>query len=76
MPRVGILALIQESNTFLSRKTTFQDFQNDLLAFGDDIRSRFENAPHEIGGFFERLKQSDVEVVPIFAARRIPSARS
>ena len=38
MPRVGILALLQESNTFLSRQTTFDDFQEEVLAFGDDVR--------------------------------------
>jgi microcystin degradation protein MlrC len=72
MPRVGILALIQESNTFLSRKTTFEDFQNDVLIHGEEIRKRFEGAPHELGGFFEGLQGKDVEVVPIFAARAYP----
>ena len=68
MPRIGILALIQESNTFLSRKTTFEDFQNDVLIHGEEIRKRFEGAPHELGGFLEGLKGKDVEVVPIFAS--------
>jgi microcystin degradation protein MlrC len=72
MPRIGILALIQESNTFLSRKTTFEDFQNDLLISGDEIRARFENAPHEVGGFLEGLKAAGAEIVPIFAARAHP----
>lgn len=72
MPRIGIVALIQESNTFLSRKTTFADFENDVLAYGDEIRAKFEGAPHEIGGYFEGLKGKDVEIVPIFAARAYP----
>ncbi len=72
MKRVGIIALIQESNTFLSRKTTFEDFENDVLVYGEEIRSRFEGAPHEIGGFFEGLKGQPVDIVPIFAARAYP----
>lgn len=72
MPRIGIVALIQESNTFLSRKTTFADFENDVLVHGEDVRAKFEGAPHEIGGYFEGLKGKDVEVVPIFAARAYP----
>lgn len=72
MPRVGIVALIQESNTFLSRKTTFADFENDVLVYGEEVRARFGNAPHEIGGFLEGLAGQSVEVVPIFAARAYP----
>ncbi len=72
MPRIGIIALIQESNTFLSRKTTLADFQNDVLVYGEEVRARFQGAPHEIGGFFEGLQGQPVEVVPIFAARAYP----
>lgn len=72
MPRVGILALIQESNTFLSRKTTIDDFHSDVLLYGEDIRAKFVGAPHELGGYFEGLKGPSVEVVPIFAARAYP----
>jgi len=72
MPRVGILALIQESNTFLSRKTTFADFESDILVYGEEVRARFEGAPHEIGGYFEGLKDQAIDVVPIFAARAYP----
>lgn len=72
MPRVGIIALIQESNTFLSRQTTIQDFRNDVLLEGDAIRNKFDGAPHEIGGFLEGLKGQGVETVPIFAARAYP----
>ncbi len=76
MPRVGIVALIQESNTFLARKTMFSDFEADVLCYGEEIRTRFGQAPHEIGGFFEGLKAApEIEVVPIFAARAYPYGR-
>ena len=31
--RVGIISILQESNTFIQGKTTLQDFQNDILYY-------------------------------------------
>lgn len=71
--RIGIVALLHESNTFISQNTTLAHFQQDTLLSGDAIRERFAEAPHEVGGFFAGLDAADdVEVVPIFAARAIP----
>ena len=71
--RVGILALLQESNTFISGKTTLDLFQEDVLLSGEDIRQYFQDAHHEIGGFFQGLKKAGIEAVPIFAARAYPN---
>jgi len=71
--RVGIIALLQESNTFISGKTTLEHFQQDVLLTGEDIRRYFQDAPHEIGGFFQGLKNAGIEAVPIFAARAYPN---
>jgi microcystin degradation protein MlrC len=71
--RVGILALLQESNTFISGKTTLEHFQQDVLLSGEAIRRQFQDAPHEIGGFFQGLKKAGIEAVPIFAARAYPN---
>jgi microcystin degradation protein MlrC len=70
--RVGIIGLLHESNTFIRSQTTLQHFQQDTLAIGTDVRTRFFDAPHEIGGFFHGLAAADIEAVPIFAARAIP----
>lgn len=71
--RVGIIALLQESNTFLAQATTFEKFEQDLLAEGEALRARLADAHHEVGGFFAELDAArDVEVVPIFAARALP----
>ena len=72
MPRVGILALIQESNTFLPGATTLGHFQQDLLLVGEEIRTQFANAHHEIRGFFDGLAHAGIEAVPLFAARALP----
>lgn len=72
MPRVGILALIQESNTFLSGTTTFEHFRQDLLLTGEEVRRHFATAHHEVRGFFDGLARAGMEAVPIFAARALP----
>ncbi len=70
--RVGIVALLQESNTFIRQHTTFDDFQRDTLLAGEEMRRRFEATPHEVGGFFAGLEAAGLEAVPIFAARAMP----
>lgn len=70
--RVGIVGLLQESNTFIKDKTTIEHFKEDLYLVGEEIRERMANAPHEVGGFFEGLADSAIESVPIFLARAIP----
>lgn len=72
MPRVGILALLQESNTFLSRSTTLEDFRTELLLQGEEVRKQFETAHHEVRGFFDGLAAAKIEAVPLFAARALP----
>ena len=69
--RVGIIALLQESNTFLDADTGIEQFRQDLLLTGDAIRE-LEPAHHEIGGFLEGLKREQIDPVPLFAARATP----
>ncbi|MDF1740944.1 MAG: M81 family metallopeptidase [Verrucomicrobiales bacterium] len=71
--RIGIVALLQESNTFVSGKTRLEHFERELLLTGEAIRNAFVGAEHEVGGFFAALEgESDFEAVPIFAARALP----
>lgn len=70
--RVGILGLLQESNTFLREKTALSAFKADVFARGEAVRDRFRNAEHEIGGFFSGLEQEGIEPVPLFVARALP----
>jgi microcystin degradation protein MlrC len=70
--RVGIVALLQESNTFLAGKTTLDHFRADLLATGPAVRDALAGAHHEVGGFFSGLAAAEIEAVPIFAARALP----
>ncbi len=70
--RVGIVGLLQESNTFLAEPTTVDHFRQDLLLTGEAVRERMIDAHHEIGGFFAGLKEAEIEAVPIFLARALP----
>ena len=70
--RVGIIALMQESNTFITAPTTFAHFEQDLLLEGDAIRERFTGTHHEVGGFFAGLEVEGIAAMPIFAARALP----
>lgn len=70
--RVGVVALLQESNTFLPGRTTLAHFEESLLCEGEEVRRRMADAHHEIGGFFAGLDEEGVEAVPIFAARALP----
>lgn len=72
-PRIGIVALLHESNTFSSQPTTVNSFRRNLLLTGEAIRDAMQEAHHEVGGFFEGLDAAGAEAVPLFAARALPS---
>lgn len=71
-PRVGIVGILQESNTFISGRTTLDHFRADLFLTGDEIRERMIDAPHEVGGFFEGLAANGIDAVSVFLARALP----
>ena len=70
--RVGIVALLQESNTFLAERTTLEHFRTGVLATGQDVAEQFAGTHHEVAGFFASLAAAEIEAVPIFAARAVP----
>ena len=73
MYRIGIIALLHESNTFIQVPTTLEHFKSNLLSSGDGVLHSFRNANHEVGGFIEVLEQAaDAIPIGIFAARAMP----
>ena len=70
--RIGILALLQESNTFISERTNLRHFREELVVSGEGMRERFAGAHHEISGMLHALEELGAEAVPIFAARALP----
>ncbi|HLW65922.1 MAG TPA: M81 family metallopeptidase [Gemmataceae bacterium] len=69
--RVGIIAFLHESNTFIQQPTSFENFKQDLLLRGEEVR-QLESTHHEVGGFFAGLAEAGIEAVPLFAARSMP----
>ena len=70
--RVGIIAIQHESNTFLSKSTTIDDFRTDALLAGEEIRDAYANSRHEVGGFFHGLADANLTAVPILLALATP----
>ena len=71
--RIGIIALLHESNSFSSQPTTIESFRENLLLRGEPIRDALADTHHETGGFFEGLESESADAVPLFAARALPS---
>jgi microcystin degradation protein MlrC len=70
--RIGIIALLQESNTFIGQPTTLKHFEQELLVTGEEVRGRLAGTHHEVAGMFHALEEQGEEAVPIFAARALP----
>jgi microcystin degradation protein MlrC len=75
--RIGILALLHESNTFISQPTCWNSFCEDLLVEGQELVSRLQNSHHEVGGFLGFLQaeatRRPVTILPLLAARALPA---
>jgi len=73
MKRIGIIAIQHESNTFLPRSTTIDDFRADAFLKGEVIRDAYSDSRHEVGGFFHGLDEANLTAVPILLALATPS---
>lgn len=70
--RIGILALLQESNTFITEPTTLRHFADELLVEAEQVRERLAGSHHEVAGMFAALEEEGADAVPLFAARAMP----
>jgi len=71
--RIGLIAVLQENNTFHPNLTQLAHFQRDLLIEGPEVLKGFARSQHEMGGFIESLAEDPtVETVGVFAARAEP----
>ncbi len=77
--RIGILALLHESNTFIAQPTTVERFREDIFLEGEPILAKFSGAHHELGGFLFGLqvsspgRSSTITPVPLAVFRATPS---
>jgi microcystin degradation protein MlrC len=70
LPRIGLISVWQEVNTYSPRATRFEHFEQKELAVGDDIVARHRKARSGLGGF---LSEDALEHVPIFSAGAWPA---
>ena len=70
--RIGIISLIHESNTFISKPTTLEDFRRESLLTGPAIAERWGETAHELAGFMAGVQAAGGEPVPILAAWAMP----
>jgi microcystin degradation protein MlrC len=50
--KLAIGGIMHESNTFCATPTDRAAFEAGGLLFGDEIREKWADAHHEVGGFF------------------------
>ena len=70
--RVALFGIYHESNTFIDKPTTIEDFEKGHWVKGKEIFEEYRNAFHEIGGMIEELEQYDIEIVPVSFAEATP----
>jgi len=73
MKRVGILAFLHESNTFLNAPTRYEDFASTSLTRGAALVERWNGGHHEVSGFLTGLAESALTTVPLMATFAVPS---
>ncbi len=73
--RVGIIALLHESNTFISTPTTMGSFRQDGIFTGRAMYDHYSGRYHEVSGFLEGLESAGIDALPIFHAATTPSGR-
>jgi microcystin degradation protein MlrC len=72
-PRVAIGGILHESNTFSSTPTQYSDFERGTLTRGEAILGEWAESKHEVGGFIEGARHSDLEICPTLVAQATPS---
>ena len=70
--KVAVVGIYHESNTFLPKLTTLEDFENGHFLKGEAIIKEYEKAHHELGGIIEVLRANHVEIVPVLYAEATP----
>jgi microcystin degradation protein MlrC len=71
--RIAIASLMQESNTFSTVMTRYEDFNP---VFGPAVLERHRGKLTEIGGFIDALSRAKQEIVPLCAAWAITANRT
>ena len=71
--RIALLGIYHETNTFIERPTTLDDFRNGYWLEGQQIVSEYRGAHHEISGVIDAVAEAeDMELVPVLYVAATP----
>ncbi len=71
--RIGVAGFLHESNTFLPASTTYEAFACTSMTKGHEIRDRWLETSHELGGMLAALDtEEDCQAVPLYATFAVP----
>lgn len=73
MKRVAVAGFLHESNTFLSRPTTVEDFRSTSWTEGAAVVETWKGANHELGGIVDGCDAEGLALVPLLATFAVPS---
>ncbi len=73
-PRIGLVSIALEANTFNPKLTELDDFRAVHLYVGDEV-GRLRDSHHEVGGFLVELEEQGFQAVPLLAASAGPGGR-
>ena len=65
--RVAVAQIIQESNSFVPRGTTMENFQAQYLRKGAAVIDELGSARVEITGMMDVLREANCEIVPLLS---------
>jgi len=71
--RIALGGIMHESNSFSAQPTTLGCFRAASLIEGEEIRTVWGQAEHEVGGFFEGAEQLGLQTVPTLMGWATPS---
>ncbi len=71
-PRVGVASVVQETNTFSSRPTVWEDY---TVLLGENAAKALRRTNTEFAGAFSALRRMGAEPVPLLAAWSLPSGK-
>ena len=66
--RVGVVSIIQETNTFSANRTSVQDFEIQGIWLGADADTNSQGMNIEVAGSLEQLRTHGFEAIPLMRA--------
>lgn len=70
--KIALFGIYHESNTFIDKPTTIEDFRNGHWVKGNEVFKEYRDSFHEIGGMIEEVGRHNMEIIPLSFAEATP----